>query len=189
MTLPSAFCKILVNSAVRFPDTHGSIVLKEVQNGSVVMTLEVSDLPAGSSTVKLDGNVSHFEIVQNDGRRKRQCDYLLVVEHDNHSFVIFIELKRSLYLHWARGKEQVCRSLPFFEYLRSLCEIDCQRPFCRAGAVSYHYWVIASRYGRSIDKQRIRMPPHFLSVADFHHGVEVKGMVSPLVSLSQLTSP
>ena len=112
-----------------------------------------------------------------------------MVERDGQSFVILIELKRSLYLHWQRGKEQVCRSLPFFEYLRSLCEIDCQKSFCRADPVSFHYWVLASRYGRSIDKQRIRMPPHLLSVSDIHHGVEIKGMVSSLVSLSQLIGP
>ena len=93
------------------------------------MTLEVVGFAGRFVDSQAGWQRKSFEIVQNDGRRKRQCDYLLVVEHDNHSFVIFIELKRSLYLHWARGKEQVCRSLPFFEYLRSLCEIDCQRPF------------------------------------------------------------
>jgi len=80
------------------------------------------------------------------------CDYLIIVQSGGNDYVVFVEMKST----WGRktrntGREQLRRSLPLWDYLCSICKIECRI----APEVSVKYVLIAEQYQRKLDKDPI----------------------------------
>lgn len=74
------------------------------------------------------------------GKCKKRCDYLIVVQSDGTDYVVFVEMKKTLNEgNKANGMEQLRRSLPLWDYLLSVCKIECEI----APDVSVKYVLIA----------------------------------------------
>ena len=112
------------------------------------MKVEVINPPSVLVAVAMDklGRLSGIE----DGNWTQICDYLLIVSEKNRDQAIFVELKKTLNGDKQKAMEQLRRSLPFLEYLRSVCEID----FGKTRPIDVRYVLIAERTRRTLDKRQ-----------------------------------
>ena len=77
------------------------------------------------------------------------------------------------------AREQLRRSLPILEYLRSVCGIeDRSKP-----DVSVRYVILASRDANRLDKQRVRVTRSEAIREERHRGIDVKSFVCERISI------
>lgn len=114
------------------------------------MSFKITDMPASSMAVKI-GRLGHINGLK-DGGWKQICDYLLVIPIGDDWFTVLIEMKKTL-SDENKAKEQLIRTIPVFEYLKSLCEIETQQSW----RVVTHYVVIAERASVRLAKERIKV--------------------------------
>ena len=133
------------------PISNGSVQLREPR----VMEVKLANVPPGVTVVNLQriGDLSGVL----DGRWKSKCDFLLICPTDGVDEAIFVELKKNL-SDEDKGKEQLRRSLPYLEYLRSVCRIE----HGSATRVSARYVLIGEKLSPLIAKQRVS-GGHFVS--------------------------
>ena len=81
------------------------------------------------------------------------CDYLIIRRHANRDDAIFVELKRTL-SDEEQGKEQLRRSLPYLDYLRSVCRIEYGPTQLSARAATW-YVLIGKKISPRLGKQRV----------------------------------
>ena len=95
---------------------------------------------------------------------------------------MFVELKETLREN-DDAREQLRRSLPILEYLRSVCAVeDLIKP-----EVSVRYVILASRDAQRLDKQRIRITPSYAIRAEHYRGIYVKSFICERVSIGSMT--
>ena len=113
MSIVSELPAVVDESAITRP-TGGSIRLDDEQSG---MQVEVLAPAVPVVAVRLGrGGVGHVSKLRADTGLESICDYLLFVERDGNTHAVLVELKKT----WNRkAKEQLRRSLPLLEYLRS----------------------------------------------------------------------
>lgn len=112
------------------------------------MTVELTGLAADTMAIRLDRTgMSGLR----DGPWTRCCDYLVIYQAGEAVRALFVELKKSL--SDSDPFEQLRRSLPRLEYLRSLCEIESRSRFSEP---EVRYAVIALKRHPRFDKQRTR---------------------------------
>ena len=88
-----------------------------------------------------------------DGEWTQVCDYLLIYPQKGKDHAIFVELKKTLHEDKRRAMEQLRRSLPFLEYLRSVCEIHFgAEPVPRR--IEVRYLLIGERTRSRLDKKQ-----------------------------------
>jgi len=81
-----------------------------------------------------------------------RCDYLIIVQSGGNDYVVFVELKRTLRRKTRnKGRKQLRRSLPFWDYLCSVCKMQCGI----APEVSVKYVLIAAQGQGRFDKDPI----------------------------------
>ncbi len=114
------------------------------------MSFRITGVPASATAVKID-RLGHLKGMR-DGRWKRNCDYLMVIPAGDGWCSILIEMKKTL-SEENRAKEQLIRTIPVFEYLKSLCEIETQQSW----EIVTRYVVIAERASARLAKDRIRV--------------------------------
>ncbi len=151
MAMSAHLKEILDAKALTPQPTNDGIRLRE----KGVMEVQVVNPPPDLTTVAMKklGRLSGMK----DGEWTQVCDYLLVYPRKGKDHVIFVELKKTL--HEGRGKamEQLRRSLPFLEYLRSVCEIQFGgEPVSRRIAVQY--LLIGERTRSRLDKKQSVSP-------------------------------
>lgn len=117
-----------------------------------------------------------------DGAWKKICDYLLIAAEDGTHRAVFVELKETLRDH-DDAREQLRRSLPVLEYLRSVCAVeDRSNP-----NVSVRYVILASRDAKRLDKQRTRVLPSEAIQEEHYRGIDVRSFVCERISIENLT--
>ena len=140
--------KKILKANVRLHPSNNSIELREKK----VMKVEVVNPPSVLTAVAMEklGRLSGME----DGEWTQICDYLLVVSEKNRDQAIFVELKKTLNIDTQqKALEQLRRSLPFLEYLRSVCEIDFStKPITRP--IDVRYVLIGERTRPKLDKRQ-----------------------------------
>ncbi len=95
---------------------------------------------------------------------------------------MFVELKETLRDH-DDAREQLRRSLPILEYLRSMCGVgDLVKP-----DVSVRYVILASRDAKRLDKQRTRVIPSEAIRVERYRGIDVRSFVCERISIGNLT--
>ena len=115
------------------------------------MEVEVVNPPPDLTAVAMEklGRLSGMK----DGEWTQVCDYLLVYPQKDKDHAIFVELKKTLREDRGKAMEQLRRSLPFLEYLRSVCEIHFgSEPVSRRIAV--RYLLIGERMRPRFDKKQ-----------------------------------
>lgn len=86
-----------------------------------VMRVEVSDLDANAVVIRLDKMSKKLSIAKG-GPWNQLCDYMIISQSRNKTRVLLVELK-----HTHNGDqdfEQLRRSLPVFEYIYSMAQIE-----------------------------------------------------------------
>ena len=119
------------------------------------------------------------------GRLRRICDYLLIVESGGSTRFVFVELKET----WSeeeKPRDQLRRSLPLLEYLRSVCEMEYER---RPGEheITMHYWIIIKKRTRNLDRQPVNVDPVRMQRGEEYKGITIRTFFGTSVPLTTLT--
>ena len=147
------------------------------------MRVKVVGLPAEFTAIQME-RVGHAPGL-GDGRFIRICDYLLVAESDTNTQAVFIELKKTATTD-KQPREQLRRSLPLLEYLRSVCEVEHRTTFDRSD-ISTHYCIVFERNSLRLDKQPVRTEPARRIQDEEYKDIRVRVCVGTPVSLATLT--
>ena len=118
-----------------------------------------------------------------EGGWNQKCDYLLILRYDATYCAVFVELKKTL-TDEEKPLEQLRHSLPFLEYLRSLCCIHFED-----GAppdVEVRYAAIGERGQLLLDKQAVKARRGQAVWTKSHRGISVSAFLGPTVSLAAL---
>lgn len=120
---------------------------------SANMSVVVVGIERRTTAIHVDGlALSGLE----EGDWNQKCDYLLIVNSGAVYCAVFIELKKTL-TYEEKPLEQLRHSLPFLEYLRSLCRIHFEDG--TPPEVEVRYAVIAERGQPRLDKQAVKATP------------------------------
>ena len=146
------------------------------------MSVDITGISGGVTTIRIHrlGRLSGLK----EGAWDQRCDFLIVVDKGGATYsASFIELKKHL-TDEERPLEQLRHSLPFLEYLRSLC-----RTHFEDGAssdVEVRYAVIAERGQLRLDKQAVKVKPGQPVWKKAHRGISVSAFLGPTVPLAAL---
>ena len=164
-SFPKQVCRIMDDKA-RVPVSNGEVRLRERN----VMDVVLAEIPAGVMVINMRriGSLSGIR----EGAWKKACDYLLIRRSEGGNEAVFVELKKNL--ADPRGKEQLLRSLPYLDYIRSLCRIE-------YGAISspkrvlVRYVLIGKRTSPGLAKQGVTAGPVFSS--EPYEGITIQRFV------------
>ena len=116
-----------------------------------------------------------------DGAWNEICDYLLITARDGTYCAVFVELKETL-REKDDAREQLRRSLPILQYLRSVCAVeDLVKP-----DVSVRYVILASRDAKRLDKQRTRIIASEAIREERYRGIDVRSFICERISIEYL---
>lgn len=174
--------EILENRALVLP-TNGSIILHEILPDNKVMKVEVTGIPSGVIAIDMD-RIGHLQKGVKNSDCKQICDYLLVCEFDDRDVAIFVELKSTLNLDEKKPMEQLRRSLPLLDYLRSVCRIHHGLKSYRS--VDARYSLIGAKNSPRFDKQSVR--PGNVLTTEAHADIRIRTLVGSRVRFDLLRS-
>ena len=124
----------------------GNMILEETR---AAMKVEITEPPLGIVAVDMR-EVDHLKAIREDTGFRKICDYLLASSSNARDLVVLVELKKTL-RDGSEAKEQLRRSLPVLEYLRSFCEIHYERS---STELEVRHFIIAERMvGTSTNRQ------------------------------------
>ena len=177
MSLVSELPEIVDGVAVA-PANADGVLLSEEEAGMQVQVLASVPITA----IRLgQAGVSHAPRVRAGTGLNRVCDYLLLVESGSHVHAVLVELKKT----WEpRAREQVRRSLPLLEYLRSVCEVEREARFDDDG-IRVGYLVICQN--RRLNKQTTRPEPIETVHSEDYKDIAVRTYIGTTISLAILT--
>ena len=180
MSLVAGLRDVLKPGAVARTTDGNAVELRETTR-EVDMRVRVTGLPALSIAIRMKSG-DHARNVR-DGSWKQICDYLLVAESGERTDAVFIELKRTR-TREDKPREQLRRSLPLLEYLRSVCEIESETLL--QGRLRVRYWILFARTSDRQAKQRVRFDPE--AAPEEYKGIEIRTFVGRrVVPLGVLT--
>ena len=157
-----------------------SIVLRE---RPADMRVEVLGLPAAFIAIRTE-RIGHASRI-NDGSWKQICDYLLITESGDRTHAVFVELKKTQ-TEEEKPREQLRRSLPLLEYLRSVWEIESETPLGRQ-EISIHYSILFERASPRLAKQAVRADPTRPASEEEYKGLTIRTFVGTSVAFATLT--
>ena len=170
--------KILAAKTFATPKTGKKVILHEEK----VMKVEVAEVPPHLTAVDMRqvGSLSGLK----NGEWMQICDYLLVFSQGQKDYAIFVELKKTLDEESkAKGKEQLRRSLPYLEYLRSVCEIQYDSKPANQ-RINVQYSLIGEKASQRIDKQHVK--PRGRWPTECHEGILVSIIVRERINFREL---
>lgn len=171
--------RLLKDRVLVSPKKDGSIVLQERS-----ANMEVAITNASYSLIAINvKRLNHLSMIK-DGECRKICDYLLIAELEGQYHASFVELKKTMNQE-TDHREQLRRSLPILEYLRSVWEVEHQRDSWSEGA-TVRYNLIAKRQHPRIDKQRVRRTPRDWPEVETYKDIEVRKFVGSRLAASQL---
>ena len=131
----------------RSEPANGVLFLRERKAN---MKIEIVGLPEKAVAIHVE-KVGHLPGIQKGCHLERICDYLLIADCAGKPHAVFVELKKTLDER-ERPKQQLIRSTPILEYLRCMCSIE-RGIFPKTLPVVVHYWIIAEKNSKRLDKQ------------------------------------
>lgn len=151
-----------------------------------VMEVEVVDPPSDLTTVAME-KLGRFSGMK-DGEWIQVCDYLLAYPRKGKDHIIFVELKKNLDEDRGKAMEQLRRSLPFLEYLRSVCEIHFGSEQV-SRRIAVQYLLIGERMRSRLDKkQSVNPDPARIVETQDYGGIAVTTFVGSRVLFDLLVS-
>ncbi len=173
--------EILTDKALVQP-TDGKLILRERQ---AAMEVEVIGIPSDVVAIDMD-RIGHLQKGFKNSDCMQICDYLLVCEVDGKDVAIFVELKSTLSLDEKKPMEQLRRSLPLLEYLRSVCRIHRRLKSYRS--VDARYFLIGEKISPRLDKQRVTSSRGLSTSTEEHEDITVNISVGRVVRFDSLRS-
>ena len=180
MALAHQLAAILEENLLKLEGKGGSISLQEK---SAEMCVKVAPLPAPAAAIRID-RARHLPGLR-DGPWKRICDYLLVCETGNVSHAVFVELKKTG-SDEQKPREQLRRSLPILEYLRSACRIE-YGPASSESPVTVSYLLVCEKGGMRLDKQPVRADPAARIHREAYENITIRTFIGTSLPLAALT--
>jgi hypothetical protein len=157
----------------------GKITLTEPDAG---MRVEVTR--AAPSVVALNMNkMGHLGSIRRGKDNQKKCDYMLASKSNARELVVLVELKKTL-RDGTEAKEQLRRSMPLLEYLRSFCEVHYERSRTE---LEVRHFIIAEKDGRYIDKQSVRTTPEKRLKEEEYKGIRVGTYFGLRISFAALS--
>ena len=160
----------------------------ELEDGQSGIKVKLLGLPARFIVVHLEtvGHSGHLRDrgAERRGHLRRACDYLLVVESGDDVHLVLIELEETL--RDEKPKDQLRRSIPLRDYLRSVCRIEYEEahdPY----RTSVHYWIVCEKTSRKLDKRRVRAAPEQVVREDNYKDITIGIFLGTSVPLAVLT--
>ena len=180
VSLGVALTRLLQGKGRVSPSADGIVVLEESQAG---MRVEISNPPETLVAINVEalGHLSNL----NEGEWNRICDYLLVAQYDDEVFACLVELKTTL-TNERDPREQLRRSLPIWEYLRSACEVECQSSRGWPSSFVVSYSLVAAKRSPRLDKQPVRRLPSDWPEEELHENITIKKFVRDRIPFSML---
>ena len=151
MALADDLAAILKERLLTLPG-DGHIELREKRRGKEDMRVRIVGATVAVA-VRLE-MVGHVPGLKDGAPGRRICDYALLAESGDDIQAILIELK-STRSDEEGPREQLRRSLPVLEYLRSACDVKCGTGTTRRLSVGYAL-VFERENARTLRKQRVR---------------------------------
>ena len=145
------------------------------------MVIDVTGIRWRATTIRIDRIVGLSGLSQGDWNQR--CDYLMVIDKGGTYCAAFIELKKTLDQD-RKPWEQLRRSLPFLEYLSSLCCIHFEDT--APAEIDVRYAVIGERGQLRLDKQAVKANPAHPVWTKPHNGILVSAFLGPTVPLAAL---
>ena len=180
MSFSATLSDVLIDGVLTKASADGNITLEE---RAARMKVAILNSPPSAASICL-GKFNHLSVIQG-GRytgRLKKCDYLLITEKSGLVSVVFIELKKTLS---DGAHEQLRRSLPFLDYLCSVCSVEAQADF-RESIDSIDYFIIAEKYNDRFDKQRVKVPPQRRIWRESYKDITVNAFVGSSISHAAL---
>lgn len=143
MPLVAGLRNILARRVVVQANDHDNIELREKKR-DVNMRVKVVGLPEVFITIRTE-RIGHLSKT-NHGPWNQVCDYLIVTETGDRTHAVFVELKKAQ-SEEEKPREQVRRSLPLLQYLRSVWEVESETPLGEHG-IAVHYSILFERAGQ-----------------------------------------
>ena len=174
--------EILDAKALTPQPTNEGIRLRE----KGVMEVQVVNPPSNLTAVAMKklGRLSGMK----DGEWTQVCDYLLVYPQKGKDHAIFVELKKTLHEDKGKAMEQLRRSLPFLEYLRSVCEIHFGSESV-SRRIPVQYLLIGERMRPTLDKkQSVNPDPARRLEKQDYENIAVTTFVGSIVRFDLLVS-
>ncbi len=184
MTLHSDLAKVMTEEALVLP-TDGSIILREEDPSA---RMEVAVAKPSTDVITIDmGKLSHSSAIKDVRGYRVKCDYLLLFESDGNDHAILIELKKTLGDNVQGAEEQLRRSLPLLEYLRSFCEVHYDTNFTKS-EMSIRYFLIGERYSKRFDKQPVNADPAKRLHKEKYRGITITTFVGSRIHFTMLST-
>lgn len=179
MPLIDGLTAILEPGTVERVSADGAVDLWE-ETRDFKMCVTVTGLPAVSAKIRMESG--HHASKVRDGKCKWICDYLLVAESGDRTDAVLVELKKTR-TDEHKPREQLRRSLPVLEYLRSVCKVDSETSL--QGPLHVHYWILFKQTSERLAKQGVRIKPG--AARESYKSIEVRTFVGERVSLAVMT--
>ena len=184
MALHSDLAKVMIEDSVEL-STDGNIILVE-EDPNARMKVEVTKPSTDVLMVDVRKLGPPTGIKQVSGYHVR-CDYMLIFELNGSNHAILIELKKTLGYNICEAKEQLRRSLPLLDYLRSFCEVHYQSRYSKSG-LSIRYFIIGEQYTPRLDKQSVNSNPAKRLTREYYRGITIHTYVGPRLHFSMLVN-
>ena len=177
--------KILNSSLTNVANENngGQILLKDKWSGMKVTVTGVID-PVVTISLQKRGHLSSY-LKQGHRSIAKHCDYLLVYQLQTQCHVVLVELKTSLdETRKEEGKVQLQRSLPIWDYLFSVCKIECGN---NREVASTKYVLIAKQISESLDKQPARIKTMLTRMETERYGnIRIKTLIGTTFAIETL---
>lgn len=183
MAINSVLARVLKKNSVKTPSKDQTITLQE-KDTNVDMEVKIVTQSAAVIAIRM-GARNHLPIMQN-GPWKQVCDYLLVVESADEIHAVFIELKKTLTKE-EKPREQLRRSLPFLEYLFSVCKIEDNS--IDITRLNTNYFILGEKLDARFAKQTTRISPNRMIEKEQYKEIEIATSTQKRFTLGELTNP
>ena len=166
----------VLEKKAKVPVKKGVVLLKEER----VMEVKVVAVPDDVTVINVEkmGSLSGVR-----GRFQSRCDYLVLFQKSGTDTAVFVELKRTL-KDECRGLEQLRRSPPYLEYLRTLCSIQFEDRYEPSRRVSVRYVLVGKHVTSLLAKSPVSNP-QVLS-EESHKGITVRRLVGERIHFDRL---
>ncbi len=155
---------------------EGVAVLREKD----VMTVKLIAVPAGATVINMEKMGSLSGVLD---KFLSRSDYLVLFQENGADAAVFVELKKTL-REGAKGFEQLRMSLPYLQYLKSLCNIVFEHVGQPSHHISVHYVLVGKQVTPRLAKLPVSDPQRLPD--ENHRGIVVRRIVGERVRFDRL---
>ena len=158
------------------------ILLEEKRQDQPNMRVTVTGLREPTLAIRLRGHCGSY--LKQIKRLHRHCDYLLIYQLETQCHVVLVELKPSLdETEKEKGKDQLRRSLPIWDYLFSVCKIVCgssrSNPLIK-------YVLIAEKTSKTLDKQSVKVKTGSNNHTENYRNIKIRMLIGTNFAIETL---